>query len=244
MSNLVQSSAVAIEAALIHGDTSKLSIEQKLNHYKNVCETLGLNPLTKPFEYMRLNGKEVMYATKGCAEQLRAVHKISLKVVDKQKVDDVYIVTSEATDKEGRTDSATGAVSIVGFKGEALANAFMKAETKAKRRVTLSICGLNMLDELEVETIADAQKPLSVSEKPLLSQEVADHQPGEYKPTFGKFKGKILKEVDMFELDNYVTYLKDGIEKSGNPAKPFVAEFLTAAENYLISLEPPTEVGA
>ena len=34
-----------------------------------------------------------------------------------------------------------------------LANAFMKAETKAKRRVTLSICGLGILDETEIETI-------------------------------------------------------------------------------------------
>ena len=32
----------------------------------------------------------------------------------------------------------------------------MKAETKAKRRVTLSICGLGMLDETEVETIPHA----------------------------------------------------------------------------------------
>ena len=33
----------------------------------------------------------------------------------------------------------------------------MKAETKAKRRVTLSICGLGMLDETEVESIPDAR---------------------------------------------------------------------------------------
>jgi hypothetical protein len=33
----------------------------------------------------------------------------------------------------------------------------MKAVTKAKRRVTLSICGLGMLDETEVETIPNVQ---------------------------------------------------------------------------------------
>jgi len=32
----------------------------------------------------------------------------------------------------------------------------MKAETKAKRRVTLSICGLGLLDETEVETVSTA----------------------------------------------------------------------------------------
>jgi hypothetical protein len=39
------------------------------------------------------------------------------------------------------------------LKGDALANALMKAETKAKRRVTLSIAGLGWLDETELETV-------------------------------------------------------------------------------------------
>ena len=42
-----------------------------------------------------------------------------------------------------------GVVSITGLKGENLANAMMKAETKAKRRATLSICGLGWMDEVE-----------------------------------------------------------------------------------------------
>ena len=38
------------------------------------------------------------------------------------------------------------------------ANVLMKAETKAKRRATLSILGLGMLDETEIETIPAAAK--------------------------------------------------------------------------------------
>ena len=49
-------------------------------------------------------------------------------------------------------------MSIGGLKGDALANGLMKAETKAKRRVTLSLCGLGMLDDSEVETIPNAQR--------------------------------------------------------------------------------------
>ena len=45
------------------------------------------------------------------------------------------------------------------LKGEAHANAVLKAVTKAKRRVTLSICGLGWLDETEVESIPDVQLP-------------------------------------------------------------------------------------
>lgn len=57
----------------------------------------------------------------------------------------------------GRQDESIGAVPIAALKGEALANAMMKCETKAKRRVTLSICGLGMLDETEVESVSSSQ---------------------------------------------------------------------------------------
>jgi hypothetical protein len=56
-------------------------------------------------------------------------------------------------------DAAKGAVSVQGLKGEALANALMKAETKAKRRATLSICGLGFLDETEIEDIPADKGP-------------------------------------------------------------------------------------
>lgn len=151
-----------MEQVMLKGNLSVLSPQQKIEYYAKTCESLGLNPLTKPFEYITLNGKEVLYATKGCTEQLRQVHGVSIKIVDKQKFDDVYVVTAEASDKNGRYDSATGAVTVAGLKGEALANAMMKAETKAKRRVTLSLCGLNMLDESEVETIPTAKKVTNI----------------------------------------------------------------------------------
>ena len=149
-------SAEIVARVILNGDLAGLTADQKVDYYTGVCTTVGLNPSTKPFDYIRLNGKEVLYANKGCAEQLRNIHHVSIKIVAREKIEDVYIVTAEATDKAGRTDSATGCVPVAGLKGDFLANAFMKAETKAKRRVTLSICGLNMLDEVEVETIPAA----------------------------------------------------------------------------------------
>lgn len=150
-----------IEQVMIKGDLSALQPQQKVEYYAKVCESVGLNPLTKPFEYIKLNGKEVLYATKGATEQLRNIAKISIKITAREKIEDVYVVTAEAVGADGRCDSATGAVAVGGLKGDALANAFMKAETKAKRRVTLSICGLNMLDETEVETIPEKQKQVT-----------------------------------------------------------------------------------
>ena len=50
--------------------------------------------------------------------------------------------------------------------GDTLANALMKASTKAKRRATLSICGLGVLDESEIETIPGAIRNVTPQEHP------------------------------------------------------------------------------
>jgi hypothetical protein len=166
----------AIEKALVKGDLSALSAQERMNYYGKVCESLGLNPLTKPFEYIELNGKLTLYPRKDATDQLRKVNQISLSITGRERMGDVYIVTAKAKTPDGREEESTGVVSLVKedgtwetaksgkkyFKGNGnfaelrsddLANAIMKAETKAKRRVTLSICGLGMTDESELETI-------------------------------------------------------------------------------------------
>ena len=69
----------------------------------------------------------------------------------------MYIVTARATDKDGRIDESIGAVNIANKKGDDMAIAIMRAETKAKRRVTLSISGLGWLEESEVTEIKGAE---------------------------------------------------------------------------------------
>lgn len=144
--------AEAIEQVLINGDLSRLSPAQRISYYKNVCDSLGLNPLTKPFDYISLSGKLVLYAKRDATDQLRNKRSISVQIVGREVIEDCYIVTARASMSTGRQDESTGVVPIANLKGEARANALMKAETKAKRRVTLSICGLGMLDETEVES--------------------------------------------------------------------------------------------
>ncbi len=142
-----------MERVLAAGDLSKLTAEQRAQYIVRVCESSGLNPLTRPFDIITLNGKPTLYASKGATDQLRRLHGITLRVVDQQRIEDVWQVTVEATTPDGRTDTDIGVVAIGGAKGEALANALMKSVTKAKRRVTLSICGLGLLDESELDTI-------------------------------------------------------------------------------------------
>jgi len=145
-----------IESVLMQGDLSKLSANERVEYYRAVCQSVGLNPLTRPFDYITLNGKLTLYAKKDATDQLRANNQVSITKLEKETVNDIYLVTAYASGRNGRTDASTGAVNIAGLKGDALANALMKAETKAKRRVTLSICGLGLLDETEVETVSTA----------------------------------------------------------------------------------------
>lgn len=145
-----------IEQVVMKGDLSQLTPEQRVLHYRKVCESSGLNPFTNPFAYISLNGKLTLYAKKDCTEQLRKIHGVSIEDLEGVLVEDIYVVTAKARDKAGRIDQAKGAVVISGLKGEAKANAIMKAETKAKRRVTLSICGMGWTDESEIDSIPNA----------------------------------------------------------------------------------------
>jgi hypothetical protein len=142
-----------LESVAVSGDLSGLTAAQRLAYYQAVCRSLGLNPLTKPFEYLTLNGKLRLYALRDCADQLRRLHGISIHIVSRERLQDIYVVTARAKDKTGREDESTGAVALGSLKGDALANTLMKAETKAKRRVTLSLAGLGWLDETELATI-------------------------------------------------------------------------------------------
>ena len=175
--NLNQEAAKVLEKVVVEGDLSRLSPAERLFYYQKVCESVGLNPLTRPFEYIYLNNKLVLYAKKDATDQLRKIHGISVTITSREKVGDVYVVTAKARTQDGREDEAIGAVPLmkremkwdpskgknvptgkmVPLDAEELANALMKAESKAKRRVTLSIAGLGMLDETELETIQDVQ---------------------------------------------------------------------------------------
>lgn len=148
-----------LEKVVVEGDLSKLSPAERVIYYRNVCESLGLNPLTRPFDYIVLNGRLTLYARKDATDQLRRIHGVSVRIVSREFVENLglYVVVARATTADGREDEAIGAVSVRGLSGDALANAIMKAETKAKRRVTLSIVGLGWTDESEVDTIPGAQ---------------------------------------------------------------------------------------
>ena len=154
---LAAASDELLEKVLLEGDLSKLSVPQRLAYYKHVCESVGLNPLTKPFDYVKLQGKLTLYARKDATDQLRKLHGVSVDDLELTRSDGLITACAKGSDRTGRRDVEYGSVAANNLKGDALANAEMKAVTKAKRRLTLSMCGLGWLDETEVRTIPDAE---------------------------------------------------------------------------------------
>lgn len=150
-----------MEAVLLKGDIAKLTPDERVRYYSEVCRSLGLNPLTKPFEFITLNGKLQLYALRTCADQLRKINQVSLAIVSREVSEGILTIHVRATLPDGRSDEDLGAVAFPDtLKGEARANAELKAITKAKRRATMSICGLGWLDETEVADIpASAKRP-------------------------------------------------------------------------------------
>lgn len=142
-----------LEKVLVEGDLAKLTPTQRLALYQRTCESLGLNPLTQPFAYVTFQGRMQLYARRDACDQLRKIHNVSVKIVERATVGSAYVVRARATMPGGRTDEAVGAVPFPANNGVEQALAMMKAETKAKRRVTLSICGLGLNDEVEIDEI-------------------------------------------------------------------------------------------
>ena len=142
-----------------------LSVEQRLEYYKAVCKSLGLNYLTSPFGYIAFKENEnspaklVLYAKKDCSEQLRKIHGIGITAsTGAREEGEIYVCRVSVIDRHGKLDTGTGVVSLRDkydkpLTGRNLANAIMKAETKAKRRATLSAAGLGVIDESELETM-------------------------------------------------------------------------------------------
>lgn len=176
-------SGAIMESVIIKGDLSKLTPQERSEYYVRVCQSIGLNPLTQPFQYITLNGKLTLYARRDAADQLRKINDISIEIVSKSVDDGLLTVHVRARDSRGRTDEDFGVVSVSNLKGEAAANAFLKAVTKAKRRVTLSLSGLGFLDETEVDDIpASAKTPAPPLAPPKPVEAPMNPETGELSP--------------------------------------------------------------
>lgn len=169
MSNLVKSESTSIIYQSVNedllakivqsGNLGLLSESDRLIYYFSYCRQLGLNPLSRPFDYIEDNGKISLYPNAQAASQLRDKRNVSTRILKEECLlnGDIYSVLVEARIGD-RTEQATGKVSLSGLSGKHKANAMKKAETQARRRATLAIVGL--------DAIGDEDRKASVSDMP------------------------------------------------------------------------------
>lgn len=191
----------AIYKLVVAGDLGGMTADQRLAYYRSVCNSLGLNPLTRPFDFIWLVGdggkkKLVMYATKECSAQLSRIYNVSVEILKVETFADrnFMLCWVRAKDHTGRfVDDVAGVPISANVKAEAAANAYMKLVTKAKRRGTLSFCGLGAMDEAEIDTIpgaapfvADAPAPQATRPAPVAQpQAAAQTRPAPGAPALG-----------------------------------------------------------
>src|SRR3972149_7249408 len=131
------------------------------------------------------------------SQQLSQLHKVSHAITSRELTGGCYIVSAKAFLPDGRFTESIGAVSLqkqdgtwetntsgkkyfqpngklIEITGDDLCNAMMKAETKAKRRATLDLLGLGVLDETEVETIPNVQTIEIKEAEPVTQQAIAN----------------------------------------------------------------------
>lgn len=157
----------AVEQLLATGDLKQLTTAQRIIYYQARCAAAGLDPRTRPFEYISMQGKLVLYALKSCTDSLAGKHGLSFDVISQSHVGEagMYQVIGRVRFPDGRETTDMGVVPVKGLSGADLANAMMKAVTKAKRRATLSACGLgDVMDETELETCANVRECLPSGE--------------------------------------------------------------------------------
>ncbi len=240
--------AAVVESVVIQGDLARLQPEERVSYYRTVCESLGLNPLTKPFEYLMLNNRLTLYARKDATDQLRASRGISVEISAREFLQDagLYVVTAKAVGKDGRTDESVGAVNVKGLQGENLANALMKAETKAKRRVTLSVAGLGWLDETEVVSVPDA-RPVTVDPE---TGEVVEPAAARPRPVVAERGGRVnwsafWAEAKRLGFDQRSVHVLAGTSSLAHLDNAAIEDLLNLmrdkAERVAGSMEPPED---
>jgi len=153
-----ETQARVIDSLVLRGDISLLNSQDRARYYIEYCQQLGLNPASNPLAILKLNGKEVLYPTRGATDQLAAIHRLNREVIEGPELRkfgtvELLYCKVKVTHPNGRVETA-----LATLPGRVDDNALMKLETKAKRRGTLSILGLGLLDETEIESIPSSAK--------------------------------------------------------------------------------------
>lgn len=149
-----------LENLLLKGDLEGMTPEGRVRYYQHRCYEIGLDPLSRPFDYIRvptdIKGifKTVLFLNSDGVDQMRRMRLVS-SIITKEETESgvlkVYVRARQPIIENGvvivwREVDDFGAVPVAGIGGLNLANAHMKCITKAHRRATMALLGLGEKD--------------------------------------------------------------------------------------------------
>lgn len=134
-----------IQAIIVRdgGKCDALNDVQRVGYLNFLCAKACVDPTLRPFDLIPTKNGLRPYANKDCAALIRDGRGVSVTELKMQVVNNICIATASGRDRTGRVDTEIGACPM----GEEPHNNMMKAVTKAKRRLTLSLCRLGSLVE-------------------------------------------------------------------------------------------------
>jgi hypothetical protein len=135
-----------------------------------LVQQLGLRMSSMPIKFLKTRNGEIQpYLTASGAADIMISTGASVTDVQMTTVHGCAICRSTILTRDNRTGVATGAVALDGLRGEALANAFMKAETKSVRRNVLRTCrpdAVWLIQDEDIEGIEGAKRLPEVIDQP------------------------------------------------------------------------------
>jgi hypothetical protein len=144
------------ELALMRGNLQGLTKGQIADVVAMLADKMGVDPSLAPIDVIPTReGKLVPYINARGAAQLRRMHNLEVIAMELVKERPGLVVLRCTLRRgDGSTDMAIGAAEYREDRPQDEANAWMRAETKAKRRATMSAVGIFLegpSDEVEGE---------------------------------------------------------------------------------------------
>ena len=137
------------------------------------------------------------YLNKGAAELIRDARKISITDIEVSEQNGIFVAVCKVRGLNGRIDCDMGACPKNGTQKSPMEsyNSLMKAVTKAKRRATLSMCGLGAIIEEAHPTEYNGNDTEQQPQSAVLLEEQEDEKEGKK-----SFVAVVLSKIDRNEL--------------------------------------------
>lgn len=176
------------------GACNNLSPDQQAEYKTFLCAKMGVSPLLQPIDLIPTKNGLRPYLNKGAAELIRDERKISITDIEVSEKNGMFVAICKVRAMNGRVDCDMGACQ----KGNEPENSLMKAVTKAKRRATLSMCGLGAIIEEAHPTEYNGETP---EETPSPNVTAILEDEAESKRNF---QAVVLSKIDVDELPKEV----------------------------------------